>query len=547
MTFTSRLRFAALAFASFVWATPVHASTEVNWIAVWAGITASDHTVKSAITNAITNCGTVGRDQSLIKVYTDNITRGAAADTIVWGATYFNGLSQPASCPVQICTAASGCVIDIYGPPTVSTVTYNFEDTRTVYTYPLLWEDRVFSWSTITPAAFEGVRNSVRDINDQVVYTAPLADRMVFRALMRNSACVLEEVDHNHDGVQDTNCFKYFQHRNSHFTDLYAPHPYDTEAENDTRKTTDLFDRSSANLKVEEEGQVWRADGVKFKPSSNLAIQLPSFRPDPTAPVLDYICSQAASTSGLRSYFVPTRTDREFQSFRTSVANGEVTQLTIKDCERRYTEWQGQLVCPSLSCGVSMTITAERHCQRASTAYGKCSECASLPDPNPVTGMVTKCFAQQVCVGTSDCGGGGNGNDCVPGGGKVLMADGSLKAIEAVKLGDEIMAFDRAAPLAALHKAKVTAVSVGEQKRLSILNGVRMTPDHLVLMTRGNRLAAGRLEVGMKMVGISGEPVDVKTIGVETEPSTVYNLQIDSGDGFVIDGVRLLAEPQRGK
>jgi hypothetical protein len=535
----------ALALAAVICASPARASTEINWTAFWAGIAAGDHTVKSAITNAITNCGTIGRDQTLVKVYTDNITHGATADTIVWGAAYFNGLSQPSSCPVQICSAAAGCIVDIYGPPTVTT-SWADESMRTIYTYPLLWEDRVFSWSTITSAAFEGVRNSVRDVNDQIVYTAPLADRMVFRALMRNSACVLEEVDHNHDGVQDTNCYKYFQHRGGYFTDLYAPHPYDTEAENDTRTTVDLFDRASKNLKVEEQGQTWRADGVKFVPSSNLAIQLPGFKTDDASVALDYICSQAASTSSLRSYFVPTRADREFQSFRTAVAKGDVPHLTIKDCERRYTEWQGQLVCPSLSCGASMTITAERHCQRASTAYGKCDECASLPDPNPVTGMVTKCFAQQVCFGT-DCHEGNSGNDCVPGGGKVLMADGSTKTIETVKLGDEIMAFDRKAPLAPLHKAKVTAVSVGEQKRLSILNGVRMTPDHLVLMTRGNRLAAGRLEVGMKMVGISGEPIDVKTIGVETEPSTVYNLQIDHGDGFVIDGVRLLADPQRGK
>lgn len=531
---------------------PAHASTEIDWVNEWKDIDTDDHSLKQVITNAINSCGTPDRAPSLIKVYTDNLTHGANPNAIIWGAAYFQDLPQKATCSVQICTAAGGCVIDLYQPPIITTKTYKTSGgktaTKQAYTYRLMWEDRVFSWATITPAAFAGVRGSILDANNKPMYMEPLSDRMVFKAVMRNSACVLEEVDHNHDGKQDSACVKYYQYRDDRFTDLYTPNPYDGEAEDDTRNTSDLFNRSSALLKIEEEGQSWRKDGVKLTPSSTQAVQLPSFHTDsdPSKMAMDYICSQTTSTAQTKSYFVPTNSDREFQSFRTAVANNGVASLSIKDCERRYTEWQGQTVCPAMSCGQSMTITAERHCQRSSSSYGKCDECADLADPNPITGMVTKCFAQQVCS-APPCdggnGGGNNGSDCVPAEAKVLMADGSTKNIIDVKIGDEVMTFNRNAPLAALHKAKVKEL-ITENKVMIVINGSGITPDHLVLMAGGNRVPAGHLKVGMKMIGISGEPVAITKIEKKEGETLVYNLNIEGGDGIVVDGLRIMAAPK---
>lgn len=290
------------------------------------------------------------------------------------------------------------------------------------------------------------------------------------------------------------------------------------------------------------------------------------------------ICAEFKN-NGDKSVFIPTRIDDEIMSFVKAVlpdadyglgispaanqpwaTNGTVPNVSGRACERRYTKWVGPTSCSQVTppCNSSITITAERRCQRSSGEYGLCSECSGITganDPEGVpVGAKTPCFFQAVCSGGAcpveclDVETEGhkcvNHSSCIAAEAKALMADGSYKRLGDIKVGEEIMGFRKTSPLAALAPAKVvkimsTPVPVAS-RALYQVNGIPMTAGHSVVLGSGKVVPASNVRKGDSLVGMSGEPVKVQARKKSPQANTVYSFWFDGADGFVVDGVRVL-------
>ncbi|MER2519284.1 MAG: Hint domain-containing protein [Bdellovibrionales bacterium] len=589
---------------------PAHAQhglvTPFDWQKAWGTINPdtdvrSDlNDIKNAINGAVNRCGIGKTNYDLIKVYTTEIA--GITVYLVDGAPYF-AQGQSATCDAKPCESGRGCILDIMGPEITSTRTTACKTgtcKETVNNYPLIGESYVQAWSVISTDQFAAIREARKSpAGKKYKYMSPNAAYGNVLTYQLQSSCTMEEMDIDNDGNigNEEPCIKYYQYNGARLIDLFMPEEPDELLENDTRyepKTVykawygkdpttahNAYDRSAAAIDITATTgthatsidntvytKVWRegpksTDGetpfgsnpiapYRLEQGATQAYQFGPFTKNTgksNEQTIAYTCdSYTNAASAEHAVFVPTATDQEYQSFRDSVIAGTVPGVTQKDCERNFTKWVGKTDCSQVSppCNSSITIVATRQCQRSSSAYGVCGECASLIDDKekfPADWPKNTCFFRRQCSGPP-CR---TGSDCLASHAQVLMADGSYKTLDTVKVGDKVMGFRKNAPLAELVPATVTSITETprdtSKQPLYEVNGVPLTSGHKVLTAKGLLASASNLRTGNKVVGISGNAVKVeKAARNKGEFEKVYSITLDSADGFIVNGIRLLSK-----
>lgn len=280
---------------------------------------------------------------------------------------------------------------------------------------------------------------------------------------------------------------------------------------------------------------------------------------------------------GTNDYFIPTNTQTEYQSFVSAVAAGSVPNVTEHECQDQYKlyngtgtgnpngtqTWIGTVDCSGVtpSCGQVQTISAQRYCLRPTGLLGNCSECANATDPDNPDGMTPLnpgkygtivadfskqkgdyCYYQAICTSQNACPGVNTGGHvfCLAPDTKILMGDGTQKAIIDVKAGDEVMAFDHKHSRGILKKARVKASEVTEKQKLVEINDLKITPTHKIVLANGRAVKAEDVKVGDKILKADGLYMTVTVVKKDKEPVAVYNLSLDNADGYVANGLRVL-------
>lgn len=143
--------------------------------------------------------------------------------------------------------------------------------------------------------------------------------------------------------------------------------------------------------------------------------------------------------------------------------------------------------------------------------------------------------------------GGGPGGGDPPGGGgcflagtPILMADGSTKPIELVRVGDEVLAFDEATKTFQKDIVKEFLVhDVGEHNadRYWVVNGhLKVTPNHPVY-TNGRWTQIKNLSLGDHLFNAKGKPEPITSIQVVKQHVKVYNLEINPYHTYIAGGI----------
>lgn len=117
----------------------------------------------------------------------------------------------------------------------------------------------------------------------------------------------------------------------------------------------------------------------------------------------------------------------------------------------------------------------------------------------------------------------------------IKMADGSEKAIEKIKIGDQIMTFeDEKTPQ--LTKATVQGISAHSVKELLVINHeLKVTPEHKMYIS-GNWSYAGSIKLGDILINSQNEKIAVKTINKEIAGDIpVYNIVVSQYHTYFAD------------
>ncbi|MER2520863.1 MAG: Hint domain-containing protein [Bdellovibrionales bacterium] len=571
-------------------------------------IAANLHSVKHAINGAVNRCGIGKTNYDLIKVYRGTIADFTAY--FLDPSAYFSQ-GQKAGCDAKPCDGVKGCILSVAGPESQSVITVPCPTGTcqvTSYVFPFPVDRHVVGWSLMSSTDFSNIREARKDSKGGHKYSVPYnASNVLAMQLSTQTtpeSCTVDERDINNDGeaTADEPCVKYYQYVGGVMTDLYKPEATVDTAENDTRYADKIgsaqwygndgnvsnatgylaYNRFAAATVAgpDVNGQYttkksgvdypysWREGntaqhGDKSLGSNRLAMaqtsayQLAGRFVQNKDESVGYLCDEYTN-SGNNDVFVPLASDGEYQSFHDAALAGTVTGVTHKLCTRKYTKWVGQTACPAnIACGTTITVTASRRCQRSSSAFGVCTneenECSGATDAPPYDNRVTPCFFQLTCAGPP-CPPPCEGPDCPPptpdclaAHAQVLMADGSMKVLEEIKVGDVVMAFSAKAPLAALSPAKVTSVMETTRHHAQLglyeVNGIPLTSGHRVLSASGKPVSASYLKKGGKLVGLSGDPVLVTEANrAKGKEEKVYSVTLENADGFVVNGVRVLGQ-----
>ncbi|MCL2474363.1 MAG: Hint domain-containing protein, partial [Alphaproteobacteria bacterium] len=311
-----------------------------------------------------------------------------------------------------------------------------------------------------------------------------------------------------------------------------------------------------------------------------------------------FYCKDIYNTSG-KEHFLPARTGKELVYFINAVESSQLLNVTTKilgsstlfntankwynyiinkygdvknnsnTCEKKIVGpaalaykgyWQGEISCYEQECQQSKTLYATRQCMRSTGALENCDSCTDNPDiylppinipsqgfinaqtpPNNIfTGKKALCHFQRTCRNSEFCV--KHEFSCLPAEAKILMADGTVKPIVDVNTGDMVMSFKQAEHNAPLKPAKITQLYKTEDQEYMKINNLEITSAHTILLSSGTTIYARNTKVGDKLVTANGEIETVKTIKPKVGKTTVYNLSLEGGDGFVADSIRIMAK-----
>lgn len=125
---------------------------------------------------------------------------------------------------------------------------------------------------------------------------------------------------------------------------------------------------------------------------------------------------------------------------------------------------------------------------------------------------------------------------CFAAGTDILLADGSTKPIEEVRVGDIVLTRTGQVD-SSLVSAAVSAVHVVEVSGVLVINGaLRVTPEHR-LFSDGEWRAAGDLQIGNGLIRPDGTVETVDTIEWIRGSHQVYNLTIEGAHTYFAGGV----------
>ena len=117
----------------------------------------------------------------------------------------------------------------------------------------------------------------------------------------------------------------------------------------------------------------------------------------------------------------------------------------------------------------------------------------------------------------------------------ILMADGSQKPIEDIKVGDIVLSFDE-------NSGKMIPDRVSEifhhpkESTYLIINGyLRVTPIHSVL-SNGKWIPIGELSVGDPLTNSEGKDIDIENVIAVKELVDVYNFEVNPYHTYVAEG-----------
>lgn len=131
---------------------------------------------------------------------------------------------------------------------------------------------------------------------------------------------------------------------------------------------------------------------------------------------------------------------------------------------------------------------------------------------------------------------GAEGGGCFAPETKILMADGSRKNIEEVKIGDSILTRKNERD-PKLVKAKVSGLHRAEVDGYLIINGqLKITPNH-ILFANNEWKPAGDIQIGDTLINEEGKSVLVDSIEWQLGKYDVYNLEIENNHTFFAENV----------
>ena len=132
-------------------------------------------------------------------------------------------------------------------------------------------------------------------------------------------------------------------------------------------------------------------------------------------------------------------------------------------------------------------------------------------------------------------GDGGGGGECFSCDTPILMANGFTKPIMYIKPGDQIASFSGRGEL---KTQTVMELMKTGYRRLIWIDGVRATPPHPFLTTKGWKFAKN-IRPGDRLITAKGRIHAVGHVKPAGHASAVYNLEVDGGDCFVAGGFRV--------
>ena len=128
------------------------------------------------------------------------------------------------------------------------------------------------------------------------------------------------------------------------------------------------------------------------------------------------------------------------------------------------------------------------------------------------------------------------GGGCFAAGTQVLMADGSQKAIEAVRVGEVVLTRE-SENVEKLVKARVSGIHEQTTSGYLIINDqLRVTANHKLWVSNAWR-EAGSVQIGDKFVDSGGNEVQIHSIEWIKGKFTVYNLAVEKYQTFFADNV----------
>ncbi len=134
---------------------------------------------------------------------------------------------------------------------------------------------------------------------------------------------------------------------------------------------------------------------------------------------------------------------------------------------------------------------------------------------------------------------------CFVAGTLISMADGSLKSIEDIQVGDSVKSYDESSgsmvDSVVGHVFVHDAVEMGDYY-LVINNRLRVTPDH-PLFVNGDWVDADSVVVGDSLLDVSGESIEVLSVDRVFEPVVTYNLEVEGTHTYFADGVLVHNKP----
>lgn len=127
------------------------------------------------------------------------------------------------------------------------------------------------------------------------------------------------------------------------------------------------------------------------------------------------------------------------------------------------------------------------------------------------------------------------GTGCFLAGTPITMADGTIKPIEKIVVGDNVLAYDQETKQ--MKPDKVTQIFQHDKEDIYlVINGeLKVTPIHRFL-SKGNWVEIGKLKVGETLTNPQGEDVAIKTIEVVKEKVDIYNFEVNPCHTYVAGG-----------
>jgi len=152
-----------------------------------------------------------------------------------------------------------------------------------------------------------------------------------------------------------------------------------------------------------------------------------------------------------------------------------------------------------------------------------------------------ECNGTETCVTCEEDCGPCDPPPCFLAGTPILLADGSIKMIEDIKVGDMVLAFDEENKKTVPDKVKKFMVNKTD-KYLLVNNHLKVTANHTVY-SDGEYVAIGQLQVGDTLLNKDGQPEKISSIQEIQQEAVVYDLEVNPYHNYFAGGYLVHNKP----